>query len=307
MKTQISALLLTSLLVGATTSSHAAPAGPSAKAAARLKKNPTSTWLAHYLPDDRYKIAGGVWKYVTTNLDTYYHRPDSPNMMNQPNSGVIGFPSAQAAAEAGYSPDPRDGTLQQVRGNIEQKQFAKEQESARAARNGGKRTFIKPSGKVILGDGRSTMVVPTDWMRIASDQNTQQGRNFSIDLMMHPKSKKMALLLTMTVPNVDVGRQLSSGQFANNIKRFGTAANSTGEISNSGAGKVGDWLQEAKVRRTRWGGLNGVVVSPPPSARSEAGNLLMVGRGNKAYMFMLAGKGKAPASTSQLIKSFQAR
>ena len=307
MKTKTLALLLAVLLAGAATSSHAAPVGPSARAAARLKKNPTSAWLAHYLPDDRYKIAGKVWKYVTTNLDTYYHVPSSANMMRQPNSGVIGFPSARAAEEAGYLPDPRDGTLQQVRGNIEQQQFAREQQAAAAARNGGTRTFIRPSGKVILGDGRSTLVVPADWQRIASDQKTEEGRNFSIDLMMHPRSKKIALLLTMTVPNVDVGRQLNSGQFANNINRFGTAVNSSGGISNSGAGKVGDWLAQAKVRRTRWGGLNGVVVSPPPSARSKTGNLLVVGRGNKAYMFILAGEGSTPASTSSMINSFQAR
>ena len=307
MKIQLSALLLAALTTGALTSSHAAPVGPSARAAAALKKNPRTQWLAHYLPDDRYKIAGNVWKYVTTNLDTYYHRPDSANMMSQPNSGVIGFPSARAAEEAGYLPDPRDGTLQQVRGNVEQKQFAMEQEAAQTARNGGKRTFIKPSGKVILGDGRSILVVPADWQRVASDQQTEQGRNFSIDLLVHPRSKKIALLLTMTVPNVDVGRQLNSGQFANNINRFGTAVNSSGEISNSGAGKVGDWLAQAKVRRTRWGGLNGVVVSPPPSAGSKTGNLLIVGRGNKAYMFMLAGEGTTPASTSSLIKSFQAK
>ena len=307
MKIKISALLLAVFASGVATSSHAAPVGPSAKAAASLKKNPTSAWLAHYLPDDRYKIAGGVWKYVTTNLDTYYHVPSSSNMMSQPNDGVIGFPSAQAAEEAGYKPDPRDGTLQQVRGNLEKKQFAMEQESAQAAQNGGKRSYIKPSGRVILGDGRSTMVVPADWMRIASDQQTQEGRNFSIDLMLHQKSKKIALLLTMTVPNVDVGRQLSSGQFANNMKRFGAAANSSGEISNSGAGKIGDWMMQAKVRRTRWGGLNGVVVSPPPSDRSKAGNLLMVGRGNKAYMFMMAGEGQTPTSTSQMIKSFVPR
>ncbi len=307
MKTKLSLLLLTPVLVLATVAAQAAPAGPSAKAAARLKKNPTSAWLAHYLPEDRYKIAGGVWAYVTTNLDTYYHKPSSPNMMRQPNDSVIGFPSAKAAEEAGYRADPRDGTLQQVRGNIEQKQFAMEQQSAQAAQSGGKRTYIKPSGKVILGDGRSTMVVPADWMRIASDQQTQNGSNFSIDLMMHQKSKKIALLLTMTVPNVDVGRQLSSGQFARNMNRFGTAVNSSGSISNSGAGKFGDWMQQAKVSRTRWGGLNGVVVSPPPSAAAKAGNLLMVGRGNKAYMFTIAGEGKSPASTSGMIKSFQPR
>lgn len=308
MKIKFTASALAIVAIGSlSVLAHAAPAGPSAKAAARLKKNPTSTWLAHYLPDDRYKIAGGVWKYVTTNLDSYYHVPSSSNMMRQPNSGVIGFASAREAEEAGYKPDPRDGTLAQVRGQIEKKQFEMEQNSAAAAGNGAKRTYIKPSGKVILGDGRSTMTVPTDWMRIASDQQAQNGSNFSIDLMMHQKSKKIALLLTMTVPNVDVGRQLSSGQFANNMNRFGTAVNSSGDISNSGAGKFGDWMTQAKVRRTRWGGLNGVVVTPPKSAGDKAGNLLMVGRGNKAYMFTLAGEGKTPASTSQMIKSFMAR
>lgn len=85
-------------------------AGPttsrSAVMAARLKKRPSSSWLAHYLPDDRYKIAGGVWKYVSTDLDTYYHRPDSPLMLRQSASGVIGFASAADAEEAGYRPGP---------------------------------------------------------------------------------------------------------------------------------------------------------------------------------------------------------
>ncbi|PQV65083.1 hypothetical protein B1R32_10290 [Abditibacterium utsteinense] len=88
------------------TPAHAGPSGPSARMAARLKKYPTSRWLAHYLPDDRYKIAGGVWKYVSTDLDTYYHRPESALMMNQPAGRVIGFSSAAEAEEAGYRPGP---------------------------------------------------------------------------------------------------------------------------------------------------------------------------------------------------------
>ncbi len=307
MKPQISALLLATFALSAIAPSQAAPKGPSAQAAAALKKNPRTEWLAHYLPDDRYKIAGKVWKYVSTNLDTYYHVPSSPNMMRQPNGGVIGFSSAQAAEEAGYKPDPRDGTLQQVRGAIDAKQFEMEQQSAAAAGSGGKRAFVKPSGKVILGDGHSTMTVPAGWQRLISDSQSKNGSTFSIDLMMHPASKKSAILFTMTVPNVDVGRQLSSGQFANNLKRFGTMANSSGDISNSGVGKVGDWMSQAKVRRTRWGGLNGVAVSPPSSMGANAGNMLMVGRGNKLYVFQIAGKGKSPASTSAMIKSFQAR
>ena len=310
MKPPISALLLATFAFGAVAPSQAAPKGPSARAAASLKKNPRTQWLAHYLPDDRYKIAGKVWKYVSTNLDTYYHVPSSPNMMRQPNSAVIGFSSAQEAEEAGYKPDPRDGTLQQVRGAIEAQQFEMEQQSAAMAGGGATRPFVKPNGKVILGDGRSTMTVPAGWQRIVSDRQTQNGSTFSIDLMMHPASKKSAILFTMTVPNVDVGRQLSSGNFANNLKRFGTMANSSGDISNSGAGKVGDWLSQAKVRRTRWGGLNGVAIAPPANMgamSANAGNMLMVGRGNKLYVFQIAGKGKSPANTSTMIKSFQAR
>ena len=307
MKPQLTALLLAGFACGALAPSHAAPNSPSAKAAARLKKHPRTPWIAHYLPDDRYKVAGGVWKYVSTNLDTYYHVPSSPNMMRQPNSGVIGFASARAAEEAGYKPDPRDGTLAQVRGQIEAQQFAREQASASAAGNGGARAFVKPSGKVVLGDGRSTLTIPAGWQRLASNSQSKNGSSFSIDLIMHPGSKKAAILLTMTIPNVDVGRQLASGRFANNLKRFGAMANSSGEISNSGAGKVGDWLGQAKVRRTRWGGLNGVAVSPPPGVGSGAGNMLMVGRGNKLYMFQLTGEGKTPPNTSAMIKSFKAR
>ena len=308
MKLKITALTLTVAILGVNASIQAAPTGPSAKAAARLKKNPRTQWLAHYLPDDRYKIAGGVWKYVSTNLDTYYHTPNSANMMRQPNAGVIGFASAREAEEAGYKPDPRDGTLAEVRGQIERQQFAKEQQSANnAAQTGAPRNFVKPGGKVVLGDGRSTLTIPPGWQRIASNGQSKDGRNFSIDLLLHPASKKSAILLTMTVPNVNVGNELSSGNFANNIQRFGQMANSSGNISNSGAGKAGDWLQQARVRRTRWGGLNGVAITPPPGAGAGAGNMLMVGRGNKLYIFQLNGKGKPPAGTSAMINTFKAR
>jgi hypothetical protein len=84
--------------------------GPSAVQAARLKKYPPPNYLSHYLPDDRYKIAGNVWKYVSTDLDTYYHVPSSPNMLRQPANRVIGFANARDAEEAGYVADPTDGT-----------------------------------------------------------------------------------------------------------------------------------------------------------------------------------------------------
>jgi hypothetical protein len=113
-----SLFLLGALVVGAASFhiSKAAPApgskrpGPAAVQAARLKKYPPPGYLSHYLPDDRYKIAGGVWKYVSTDLDTYYHVPQSPNMMRQPADRVIGFANVRDAEEAGYIADPTDGT-----------------------------------------------------------------------------------------------------------------------------------------------------------------------------------------------------
>ena len=306
-KTKVTALMVAVAVSATALRVPAAPSGPSAIAAARLKKNPPNSWLAHYLPDDRYKIAGGVWKYVSTNLDTYYHRADSPNMLNQPNAGVIGFPSARAAEEAGYKPDPRDGTMQQVRGNIEAQQFEREQEAAAAARNGAPRSYVKPTGKVILADGVSTLTVPSGWQRLVSMSQQEANGNVTFDVMMHPKSKKAAILLTMVFPNINVERELQSKNLATSIKQFGTMTNSSGEISNSSAGKTGDWLMQARVRRTRWGGINGIAISPPPGVGAKAGNMLMVGKGNKAYAFIIAGEGTTPANASAMINSFQPR
>ena len=85
----------------------AAPtASPSAQAAANLAHHPPSGWISHYLPADRYKVKGGVWKFVSTELDTFYHRPDSPLMLLQSADIVIGFASASDAEEAGYRPGP---------------------------------------------------------------------------------------------------------------------------------------------------------------------------------------------------------
>ena len=294
-------------LVATTVGVQAAPSGPSAKAAARLKKNPPNSWIAHYLPDDRYKIAGGVWKYVSTNLDTYYHRPDSPNMLNQPPGNVIGFSSARAAEEAGYKPDPRDGTLQQVRGNVEAQQFQRERESALAARNGGTRSYVKPTGPVILGDGRSTMTVPSGWIRLVSTSQQEAGSQMSFDVMIHAKTKKTALMLTMVFPGINVERELQADNLATSINRFGTAVNSSGEVSNAPGGKTGDWLAKARVRRTVWGGIRGIAISPPPDVGANAGNMLMVGRGNKAYAFIIAGEGQTPANASTMINSFKPR
>jgi hypothetical protein len=94
-------ILLCGVLGFASLASAQTKMGPSARAAAKLKKNPPPTWIQHYLPDDRYKIAGKVWKYVSTEVDRTYHLPNR----------VIGFSSAQEAEEAGYRPGPSVGRV----------------------------------------------------------------------------------------------------------------------------------------------------------------------------------------------------
>ncbi len=79
---------------------------PSARAAARLKYHPPQGWINHYLPDDRYKIQGGVWRFVSTEMDDRYYLPDSPSMLSQSPGIVIGFANEAAAQEAGYRPGP---------------------------------------------------------------------------------------------------------------------------------------------------------------------------------------------------------
>lgn len=67
---------------------------------------PPRAWLAHYLPDDRYKLNSNVWKFVSTETDRFYYKPDAPGMLRQSPHRVIGFHSWQDAMIAGYRPDP---------------------------------------------------------------------------------------------------------------------------------------------------------------------------------------------------------
>ena len=69
-------------------------------------KIPPVSYLAHYLPADRYKITSGVWKFVSTETDRFYYNASAPAMLRQSPSRVIGFHTWQDAMIAGYRPDP---------------------------------------------------------------------------------------------------------------------------------------------------------------------------------------------------------
>lgn len=59
-------------------------------------------YIQHYLPADRYKVAGGTWKVVSTENDDLYHRATCPKMLRESAGIVLGFASAADAVEGGY-------------------------------------------------------------------------------------------------------------------------------------------------------------------------------------------------------------
>jgi hypothetical protein len=91
------------------------------QALAQRYRKPPVGWLGYYLPQDRYKLTSGIWKYVTIEDDPgrypvrYYYRPSASTMLallsRAPRgirryNRVIGFHSWQDAMLAGYRPDP---------------------------------------------------------------------------------------------------------------------------------------------------------------------------------------------------------
>ncbi|MBW3635512.1 MAG: hypothetical protein KY445_03470, partial [Armatimonadetes bacterium] len=64
---------------------------------------PPRGWLAAYLPADRYKFAKS-WKYVSTETDRFYYRPQDMARRGFNANRVIGFRTWQDAMLAGYRP-----------------------------------------------------------------------------------------------------------------------------------------------------------------------------------------------------------
>ncbi len=62
-------------------------------------------YLASYLPQDRYKFAK-AWKFVSTETDQFYYRPQDMSRRGFNANRVIGFRTWQDAMLAGYRPDP---------------------------------------------------------------------------------------------------------------------------------------------------------------------------------------------------------
>ena len=148
------------------------PKGPSAVAAARLKNKPPKNWIRHYLGDDRYKIAGGIWKVVSTETDRYYYPAWAPEMLRQPAGRVIGFPTAQDAEDAGYLPSAY---------SMGESLYGLSPDEVAAAKNrgGSARGPIPLKGKrITLSDGRSTIILPKGWKRTVLKSRRSQTRSY---------------------------------------------------------------------------------------------------------------------------------
>jgi hypothetical protein len=290
---KIASKLLFLAVCGAACSVQAGPVGPSARMAARLKKHPTSNWLAHYLPDDRYKIAGGIWKYVSTDLDTYYHRPDSPNMLRQPANIVIGFASAAEAEEAGYRPDASvftEGPLGMARSI------------------GGRR--------VVLSDRVSTLVLPSGWQKGPANFQNVQGGSVAMDIFISPKSQPIVVGVYSAPPtlNVDFGQFTTPegmkglrNNLSGSLKQLDSLGQSTGNVNSNqfAFGNVGGQLDkmmgQMKVSGITLNGMRGVKTVITGGMGGQASTNYVFGRGRK--MWFISDYSKRPIESSALVKS----
>ncbi len=300
----VSKLLVLSAFVslsGLGTSVQAGPSGPSARMAARLKKYPTSQWLAHYLPDDRYKIAGGVWKYVSTDLDTYYHRPESAYMMSQPAGRVIGFSSAAEAEEAGYRPDPNLDSFPAV-----------------MVGSSTSRT-VSSAQRVILGDGSSSLLLPAGWSRSKGPGTSSQYVSSVSDFFTGPRGERFQVaILNLKLPAssrpLDLA-QFTNVRFFNSLKSNGGTsasidrmAQNSGVINSQLSGRNGlsqlSRLDNFKISAVRLGGIAGVgAISIKPIA-GQPNRTYTMGRGSKLWNISDFSRGQ---TLTLILRSLQLR
>jgi hypothetical protein len=267
---------------------------PSARAAARLKHNPPRGWIRHYLGDDRYKILGGTWKVVSTELDQYYYPAWAPEMLRQPAGRVIGFPSAGAAEEAGYR-----------RSNYPMDQPTLNASSAdlRIATRTTSSTTVNRTTRamrVVLADGRSTVLLPPNWRRTQSGTQTIAGRAALADTLQPVNGRGSIQFAFVNVPNnINIEPMLNANAFG----RLLQMANSSGRVNNVQT----NMLNSITVTDARLAGRSGVTITPRGQAAVPGltGRTTVIARGSKAYV--VVDNSQRAAGARNVIASFQPR
>ena len=274
--------------VGPSNAQAQGPKGPSAVAAARLKNKPPKNWIRHYLGDDRYKIAGGIWRVVSTETDRYYYPAWAPEMLRQPAATVIGFPSAEEAEDAGYRPS--------IYGSGDYLYGLSAAEIAAAKnRGGGKR--------ITLSDGASTVMLPNGWIRTSLGTKDTSGKpslfDFQGDMLSPRGSENGVFFMFMEVPGTNMEENLTPEK----AQEWRTQMN---QYASSDA-KMAAAVEGAKVGVGKLGGLTGITIIPGKGAKlpkGMAGITTIVARGSKMY-WMSAQLAASDRNYGLIVNSFK--
>lgn len=273
------------------------PSGPSARRAAQLKYHPPANYIRHYLGDDRYKIDGGVWKVVSTQLDTYYHRASCPNMLKQSADIVIGFSGSADAEESGYRADP----VCQPRA-----------ESAIYGQAPGLVTeFTTKALPLTLADGSTRVTMPVQWKRTLSRSMDILGMKMSTDTFQRKGSSGQVGFITFPVPNGGDAAQFLQQRVENpgQGQQFGNQAFLEG-LSATNPQLKGVANSFGKPKKIKLGDSTAYSVAIPAHKMRQGnkmvnfpgGNFTIAAKGTKLYMIFDSDGSKGARS---LVNSFR--
>jgi hypothetical protein len=260
-----------------------------------LKYHPPTNWIRHYLPDDRYKVAG-LWKVVSTQHDSYYHRANCPNMLRQPAGIVIGFNSGLDAREAGYLPDntcaPDEPSVIYLGGS----------DVSGRVRTVGSVTVnaTRKAVRITLADGSSTVTLPANWKRTKMPPIKFQNISVVGDILQPIKGGQSLTFSFTNIPNMpNMPTVLTAGTMNDT---FAKLAN-----SQSGTPQMRQVFQNAQATDVTIGGLQGVRLR-----NSGLSNVGIGQSGQQSIMLMNGGKFygvaiPANGSGNAILQSFKPR
>lgn len=291
---RLALLLMAPLLVMCLPAASQPNSSPSAVAAARLKNKPPKNWIRHYLGDDRYKIAGGVWKVVSTELDHYYYPAWAPEMLRQKPGIVIGFASAAEAEEAGYRSAGYPVNLSLY--GLTQAEILAAKKRALQVRN-------IQGVRVLLADGVSSVILPPGWKVLESKKNSVPSavkKESTSDLLAFGNSDSVGMLImTIQMPDgVDVSREYTVEGARENI------AQTAKQLGNS---PLAANLRGTKISAYSLGGLPGIIKREAGGAGLSSTIAIIAARGQKIYWFQMAASTEKAPGFSAIVNSFQPR
>lgn len=274
------------------------PSGRSAKVAARLKYYPPNNYLKHYLGDDRYKIAGGVWKVVSTQLDTYYHRPTCPNILRQHADIVIGFSHSKDAEEAGYRADsvcqPKEETV--IYGQAP----------------GLTTDYLTRALPLTLAEGSATVTLPAQWRRTASQSMDFFGLKMSVDSFKRRNGIGEVSIIGFRPPGGVSGEAYLQQQMGQRASQGGNSGNKAfwEGFAATNPQMQGAGNSVATPKKIKFSGATAYSMNIPIPARRRGNtlikatdmNLIAVGKGAKVYAIIDTDRSKSARS---LVNSFR--